>query len=553
MEFIRRNTPRQILRNGYLTSNGNSYISTSSSYSVGSGGIQGNYLPSTLFNGRYRVDVNVDFYSSSDTPLWQFFKEQTTYDDATSATTTTTTSILKIEEGKLTIGEYEVLTTKHFYFDDNGNLHTPYTLVSDKDIVSYTNNYTSNDDGGGNNDNTTTLDHTHSNLDVLNELTNTDITNWNIAYRNQHTHSNIDILSSITNTDITNWNIASNNQHTHSLTTNVDAYFLMLNNFGGIRKSGTSTNILQISNDDITINALNKGKLYIGNQSENTSIVYIPTHAEISGETKTMWNSFTADRFGIQMPLTISLQSWNDTKAPITVNTNTLCPNLNAQYINGYSYSDLVNYIGVDGDYLAYKKGDTTTNIKLNYATKAQKLVDSNNVTYLSTWQNTVQLLGLGNHIYLGSQTYKNYNYGIYFITNDGNETTEGNVYWNYINGNYFYTQVPHSIRLLDTTVAPITTNSTVMCTNLNANYLGGYVANDFIKTTGNQTLKGNLTIDGNLVVNGSIVASDDISAYASEANTSLTTKIQTALANVENVSTIEEMKNILITLRDSI
>lgn len=71
------------------------------------------------------------------------------------------------------------------------------------------------------NDNTENR-HTHNNKSVLDNITNTNITNWNNANTNAHTHSNKSVLDGITSTKISNWDSANTNKHTHSNKSTLD-------------------------------------------------------------------------------------------------------------------------------------------------------------------------------------------------------------------------------------------------------------------------------------------------------------------------------------------
>ena len=251
----------------------------------------------------------------------------------------------------------------------------------------------------------------------------------------------------------------------------------------------------------------------------------------------------------------VALQSVNNTLAPIQVNSSTLCPNLNADLLDGYHANNFVNSVTTSGDNIAITKGTTTTAITPNYAAKAQRLVTPSNETYLNYYDTYVNLTGTGGNINIGSQAYKNNNYNIQFITNDGSADTTGTIYWNYINGTSFTTQVPHRIFLQSTNnnQAPLQVNSTNLCTNLNADYIDGYHASSLIKTNGNQTITGTITIDGDLVVTGNVKASGEVTAYSTGINNGISNKIKTALANVESATTIDEIKTILINLREAL
>lgn len=560
MEFIRKNTPKQFNRNGYMVGGGNYYSSSFTSNNSGgsSGASITNYLPAYLVDGYYQIINPIKFINYKGE--WVFYKRTTTTDENGEANEVDT-MVMSISPNAIKMGDgSEVITTKMFYLDDNGNLHTKYNIVSDGEIVAYVNGYSTNngsgESGSVNISNVVIVDDLLSNLKdaclsanmgrVLNERIN-EINN------NNHTHTNQNILDGITSTNITNWNNASNQAHTHGINKNSEVYNLIMGNYGGIKATDTDKHIMRMSDGNVTVNA-NGRHLYLG--GDTTLIIYLPTYYDNGDDTTTaQWNSFNPNNLYLQMPLQVALQEHNNTQSPIKVNSTNLCNSLNADLLDGQHGSYYVNNVGVNGDNLTVTKGTTTTNFKPNFATKAQRLVDENNSTYISTWNKTVQIQGLNDSIYLGSQSFKNNNYSIYFVTNNGTADTEGVVFWNYINGTSLTTQVPHRIILQSTnnTEPPIYTNSTNLCTNLNANYVGGYKQEQLLKTSGDQTINGNITIKGNLIVEGGITATDEVQAYSSTLSTSLTTKIKTALANVENATTIDELKNILITLKNSI
>lgn len=559
MEFIRKNTPKQFNRNGYMVGGGNYYSSSFTSNNSGgsSGASITNYLPAYLVDGYYQIINPIKFINNKGE--WEFYKRTTTTDENGEATEVDK-MVMSISPNAIKLADgSEVLTTKMFYIDDNGNLHTKYNIVSDGEIVAYVNGYSSNNGGESGNTNTSNVvivDDLLSTLKdaclsanqgrVLNEKIN-EINN------NNHTHNNKNILDNITSTNITNWNNAYTNNHTHGINKNAEVYNLIMGNYGGIKANDTDKHIMRLSDGNVTLNS-NGRHLYLG--GDTTLITYLPTYYDNGdGTTTAQWNSFNQNNLYMQMPLQIALQSHNNTKAPITTNSSNLCPSLNADLLDGQHGSYYVNNVATNGDNITITKGTTTTSIKPNFATKALRLVDDNNSTYISTWNNTIQIQGLGDAIYLGSQSFKNNNYSIYFVTNNGTADNEGVVYWNYINGTSLTTQVPHRILLqsANNTEPPIYTNSTNLCINLNANYVGGYKQEQLLKTSGDQTINGNITIKGNLIVEGGITASDEVQAYSSTLSTSLTTKIKTALNNVENATSIDEIKNILITLKNSI
>ncbi|MBQ7855000.1 MAG: hypothetical protein IJ352_08300 [Muribaculaceae bacterium] len=551
MEFIRTNTPKHFKRNGQLMAS-----STSTTYISNGGGSGGNvitnYLPAYLDGDTFKVTDKVNFFNGDG--MWEFFKV-VEHTDESGTTTTTNESIIKISPDTITFGDgSQTLTTKHFYIDNNGNLHTPFNLVSDGEICAFVDGNGGNGGSGGGGTATNVVDNliSTSTTDAL-SANQGRILNEKITASN-HQHDNKGVLDTITSTMVTNWNTAHSNSHTHGININSQVYNLIMGNYGGIKASDTDKHIMRLSDGNVTVNA-NGRHLYLG--GDTTQITYLPTYFDNGdGTTIAQWNSFTANNLYLQMPLQIALQSHNQSQPPIKVNTTNLCTSLNADLLDGYHGTQLVNNVGVNGDNITVTKGTTTTNIKPNFATKAQRLVDENNSTYISTWNKTVQIQGLKDAIYLGSQAYKNNNYSIYFVTNNGTAESDGVVFWNYINGTNFTTQVPHRILLqsVNNTEAPIYTNSTNLCTNLNANYLQGKKASDFVEVTkNNQTITGNIKIVGNLEVQGTITASDDIMAYSSSTATPLTTKIKTALANVENATTLEEIKNILTTLKNTI
>ena len=504
-------------------------------------------------DGYFEVIDAVNFYNPEG--KWGFFKrerEEVTNEDGTIGTRDKDINVLTIEPDKLTLGDgNQVLTTKHFYIDENGCLHTPYNLISEGEIAAYSNGTTG---GGGSGETVTIIDNlisTASNAAlsanqgrILKELIDT---------INTHTHSNKSVLDGITANNITNWNSAYTNSHTHGINKNCEVYRLLVGNYGGIRQAETNNDILKFGDGDITLNA-NGRNLYLG--GNNTQTVYIPTYYDNGdGTTTAQWNSLNGTQFYMQMPMRIALQSHNNTQPPIYTNSTNVCTNLNADKVDGYDGTALVNNVTTNGDNIVITKGTTSTNIKANYARKAQQLVNDNGTAYLSYYSDYVNITGTGGNIYLGSQAYKNNNYGIYFVTNDGTADKEGSVYWNYINGTQFLTQVPHRINLqsANNTQPPIITNSTNLCTNLNADLLDGYHAASFLKSTGNQALSGTLTIDGDLVVSGNIKASGEVAAYAAGITNGISNKIKTALADVENANSIEEMKTILINLREAL
>ena len=125
-----------------------------------------------------------------------------------------------------------------FYTDASGNTHSRYNFVGDKAVSCYG---TSSSEGGGGGaaitadgrtisiitasggtilggtGNTLNISsHTHSNMAALNNISSTNITNWNNAATSAHSHSNISVLDLITNTKLTNWDNAATNSHTHS-------------------------------------------------------------------------------------------------------------------------------------------------------------------------------------------------------------------------------------------------------------------------------------------------------------------------------------------------
>lgn len=543
MDFIRKNIPKQKNRNGYLIVGGTSSIITNN---TSTGSIIQDYLPAFYNQGAYGVYVPTNFYM--DSPLWQWLK-RVIADDGT----VTNTPILTLKEDSMKLGDYDVLTSKYFYLDDDGNLHTKYNLVSEGEIAAYSNGITAGSAGS----NITIIDNLVSTASdaalsanqgrILKELID------NINAQDSHTHPNKDVIDAITSTQITNWNNAHTNSHTHATNKNVDVYRIIMGNYGGIRKAGTEQNIILVSDNDVLINAAGRN-LYLG--TDNTVSTYLPTiTTDNEGNNVKLWNSFNGNQFYLQMPMMVALQSVNNTLAPIQVNSSTLCPNLNADLLDGYHANNFVNSVTTSGDNIAITKGTTTTAITPNYAAKAQRLVTPSNETYLNYYDTYVNLTGTGGNINIGSQAYKNNNYNIQFITNDGSADTTGTIYWNYINGTSFTTQVPHRIFLQSTNnnQAPLQVNSTNLCTNLNADYIDGYHASSLIKTNGNQTITGTITIDGDLVVTGNVKASGEVTAYSTGINNGISNKIKTALANVESATTIDEIKTILINLREAL
>ena len=583
MEFKITKTPKQYGRNGLLKTGAGGGIY--SYYSSSNGGVATitNYLPAywNVDNNRFDVVDNVAYFSN--TALWEFFKRETTQQTTTNENGETVieninndTLVLKIEPNTIKFGDgTEVLSTKHFQIDGN-NLITDYNIISKGEITAYGVGNISG--GNGNNGGTSTItnivdnltststtdalsanqgrilnekinasNHTHSNKSVLDGITSSMVSEWNRSVGNIHTHNNKSVIDGITSTNITNWNNAHTNNHTHGTNKNCDVYRLFVGNYGGIRSAETDNDILKFSDENITLNANGKS-LYLG--GNNTTTVHIPTYFDNGdGTTTAQWNSFNSQQLYMQMPMRIALQSHNNQQPPIYTNSTNLCANLNADKVDGYDGSQLVNNVGINGDNLTITKGTTTTTIQPNYAVGAKYLKNSDNKIYLSYYDTYVNITGTGGNIYLGAQQYKNNNYGIYFVTKDGTADKEGTVYWNYINGTKFITQVPHQIYLQDTNITqpPITVNTTTMCTNLNANYLGGYLADDFVKRNGN------VEINGNVKINGTLTVSDEITAFATTLNQSLTSKIKTALANVETASSIDDIKSILINLKNSI
>src|SRR5699024_769235 len=57
--------------------------------------------------------------------------------------------------------------------------------------------------------------HTHANKDILDDIAQDDIDNWDEAYNNSHTHLNKSTLDGIQDSDILNWNDAYDKAHTH--------------------------------------------------------------------------------------------------------------------------------------------------------------------------------------------------------------------------------------------------------------------------------------------------------------------------------------------------
>lgn len=553
MDFIRKNTPKQFQRNGFIASN----IFKNITNNIGGGRdiMSYNYLPAYLNTDTNRFDVvdNVAFYN--ETALWEFFKRETTQQTTTNENGESVveninndTLVLKISPNTITFGDgNEVITTNHFKIDGN-NLITDYNIISKGEVIAYGVGSGSTSNNGGTSTITNIVDNliSTSTTDAL-SANQGRLLNEKINSITTHSHSNKSVLDNITSTNITNWNNAHTNNHTHGTNKNCDVYRLLVGNYGGIRSAETNNDILIFSDDNITLNANGK-HLYLG--GNNTQTVYIPTYYDNGdGTTTAQWNSFNGNQFYMQIPMRIALQSHNNTQPPIWTNSTNICTNLNADKVDGYDGTQLVNNVGVNGDNITITKGTSTTTITPNFAIGARYLKNTDNKIYLSYYDDYVNITGTGGNIYLGAQQYKNNNYGIYFITNDGTADKEGKIYWNYINGTQLLTQVPHRINLQDTnnTQPPITVNTTTMCPNLNANYLGGYKQSDFVKLNGDSVINGNITINGTLTV------SDEITAFATTSTTSLTSKIKTALANVENATTFDDIKSILITLKNSI
>lgn len=585
MEFKISKTPKQYGRNGnIITGAGGRTYSYYSSSSTGGATIT-NYLPSyfSVENNRYDVVDNIAFFCNSG--MWEFFKRETTTQQTTNEngetineTINNDTLVLKIEPNTIKFGDgSEVITTKHFQIDGN-NLITDYNIISKGEITAFG---VGNISGGdGNNGGTSTItnivdnltststtdalsanqgrilnekinsaNHSHSNKSVIDGITSSMVSEWNRSVGSIHTHTNKSVIDTITSNNITNWNSAFANNHTHATNKNCDVYRLFVGNYGGIRSAETNNDILKFGDSDITLNS-NGRNLYLG--GSNTQTVYIPTYFDNGdGTTTAQWNSFTGTQFYMQMPMRIALQSHNNTQPPIWTNSNVLCPSLNADLLDGCHSSSFVTNVGTNGDIITVTKGgNTTTSIKPNFATKALRLVNEKNETYCSYYDTYVNLTGTGGNINIGAQQYKNNNYSIQFITNNGTADTTGTVFWNSINGNRFLTQVPYRINLqsgINDNEPPISVNTTTMCPNLNANYLGGYKESDFVKKNGN------VEINGDVKINGSLTVSDEITAFATSLNQSLTSKIKSALQNVESATTIDEIKSILITLKNSI
>lgn len=58
---------------------------------------------------------------------------------------------------------------------------------------------------------TDSLNHTHANKDILDNITETNIQNWDLAFESAHTHENKDVLDSISSDNITAWNNSETN------------------------------------------------------------------------------------------------------------------------------------------------------------------------------------------------------------------------------------------------------------------------------------------------------------------------------------------------------
>lgn len=58
--------------------------------------------------------------------------------------------------------------------------------------------------------------HSHSNKSVLDGITSSDISSWNLACEERHSHDNINTINAITEGNVTDWNAAANESHSHS-------------------------------------------------------------------------------------------------------------------------------------------------------------------------------------------------------------------------------------------------------------------------------------------------------------------------------------------------
>lgn len=64
--------------------------------------------------------------------------------------------------------------------------------------------------------------HGHTNKDVIDGITATLVSNWNMAYTNQHIHNNKTVLDGIAAEDVAAWNQAVTDSHTHDNGTVLD-------------------------------------------------------------------------------------------------------------------------------------------------------------------------------------------------------------------------------------------------------------------------------------------------------------------------------------------
>ena len=140
-----------------------------------------------------------------------------------------------------------------FYIDSSNNIHARFTFIGDSEISAFGLGQSS---GGGSGQGSNILvinnlesdsstdalsakqgkvlkgliddlvisggNHFHENKEVLDEITQTDLTNWTDASNLKHSHSNFGILSGLTNSSISNWNTAYTRSHTHSNKTTLD-------------------------------------------------------------------------------------------------------------------------------------------------------------------------------------------------------------------------------------------------------------------------------------------------------------------------------------------
>lgn len=295
MDFIKRNTPKQTLRNGYIVGRSTSYYSTSFNGGIGNVATITNYLPSYYDkkNNIYNVVDAVAFYCNM--PLWNFYQSTTTTNE-NGEEITTNTLVATIKPNTIKFGDgSEVITTNHFKIEGN-NLITDYNIISTGEVIAYGVGSGSTSNNGGTSTITNIVDNliSTSTTDAL-SANQGRLLNEKINSITTHSHSNKSVLDNITSTNITNWNNAHANNHTHGTNKNCDVYRLIVGNYGGIRQAETNNDILKFGDGDITLNA-NGRNLYLG--GSNTQTVYIPTYFDNGdGTTTAQWNSLNGTQF----------------------------------------------------------------------------------------------------------------------------------------------------------------------------------------------------------------------------------------------------------------